>query len=171
MFFSLTGTCFSPPECQSKTGGFADGSCADGFGTCCVILLSECGGSIGENSTHFSSPDYPKVYQTAATCTYTLNKVDIEICFIRLEFINFVIDGPVSNTSPPNQNWDCVNDNVINELYPAEAYSWYSQLVFTTPVSKAPPTICGYNTGQHLYMDATAGLDESSKMVLTTTGK
>ena len=117
MFFSLTGTCFSPPECQSKTGGFADGSCADGFGTCCVILLSECGGSIGENSTHFSSPDYPKVYQTAATCTYTLNKVDIEICFIRLEFINFVIDGPVSNTSPPNQNWDCVNDNVITNEY------------------------------------------------------
>ena len=117
MFFSLTGTCFSPPECQSKTGGFADGSCADGFGTCCVILLSECGGSIGENSTHFSSPDYPKVYQTAASCTYTLNKVDIEICFIRLEFINFVIDGPVSNTSPPNQNWDCVNDNVITNEY------------------------------------------------------
>ena len=130
MFFSLTGTCFSPPECQSKTGGFADGSCADGFGTCCVILLSECGGSIGENSTHFSSPDYPKVYQTAASCTYALNKVDIEICFIRLEFINFVIDGPVSNTSPPNQNWDCVNDNVIiNEYFlrrlTLNILSWY----------------------------------------------
>ena len=108
----LTGTCFSPPECQSKTGGFADGACATGFGTCCVILLSECGGSIGENSTHFSSPDYPKVYQTEATCTYTLNKIDTDICFLRLEFINFVLDGPVSSASFPNQNWDCINDNV-----------------------------------------------------------
>ena len=120
----LTGTCFSPPECQSKTGGLADGPCANGFGTCCVILLSECGGSIGENSTHFSSPDYPTVYQTAATCTYTLNKVETDICFLRLEFINFVIDGPVSSASFPNQNWDCTNDKVRHQLFVVLRLHW-----------------------------------------------
>ena len=42
---------------------------------------------------------------------------------------------------------------------------------FTTPSAKAPPTICGYNTGQHMYLDASEGLSGTNPaMTITTTG-
>ena len=149
---SLLGTCFTLPECNAKTGALADGNCASGFGVCCVIRVDSCGGTILSNNTHLENPSYSEKYTEATTCTYNLDKLDTDICFIRLEFVNFVLDGPVSSVSP---NWDCSND----------------KLEFTTPSSNAPPTICGYNTGQHLYMDASYQLQVSPSMKFTTTGK
>jgi len=148
---SLLGTCFTPPECVAKTGSLADGNCASGFGVCCVIRVDGCGGALLSNNTHLENPSFPDKYKEATTCTYNLDKVDPDVCFIRLEFVNFVLDGPVSSVSP---NWDCHNDKVV----------------FTTPSSKAPPTICGYNTGQHMYMDASYQLQVSPVMTFTTTG-
>jgi len=148
---SLLGTCFSPPECNAKTGSLADGKCASGFGVCCVVRVNGCGGSIINNNTHLENTGYPDKYTEANTCTYNLDKISPDICFIRLDFVNFVLDGPVSAVSP---NWDCSND----------------KLVFTTPSSRAPPEICGYNTDQHLYLDASYQLQVSPVMVITTTG-
>ena len=116
-----------------------------------MIRVDSCGGSILSNNTHLENPSYPEKYTEANICTYNLDKIDTDICFIRLEFVNFVLDGPVSSVSP---NWDCHND----------------KLEFTTPSSNAPPTICGYNTGQHLYMDASYQLQVSPTMKFTTTG-
>ena len=106
---SLLGTCFSPPECNAKTGSLADGKCASGFGVCCVVRVKGCGGSIINNNTHLENTGYPDKYTEANTCTYNLDKINPDICFIRLDFVNFVLDGPVSAVSP---NWDCSNDKV-----------------------------------------------------------
>jgi len=40
-----TGTCYTAAECSAKSGGTASGSCASGFGVCCVINLSPCQGT------------------------------------------------------------------------------------------------------------------------------
>ena len=125
---------------------------ASGFGVCCVIRLNGCGGTVISNNTHLENPSYPDKYKEENTCTYNLEKIDPDICFIRLEFVNFVLDGPVSSVSP---NWDCSNDKIA----------------FTTPSSNHPPEICGYNTDQHLYMDASYQLQVSPVMTLTTSGK
>ena len=105
------------------------------------------------NGTHVQNPGYAANSKTAETCTYSLVKMDKEICFFRLDFVTFNIDGP-SVTTDSQTSWDCNTDS----------------MAFTTPSSNAPPTICGYNTGQHLYMDASVGLDSSPAMVITTTG-
>merc|ERR1711892_1355482 len=107
---SLLGTCFTPPECNAKTGALADGNCASGFGVCCVILVDGCGGALLSNNTHLENPSFPDKYKEATTCTYNLDKVDPDVCFIRLEFVNFILDGPDSRVSP---NWDCHNDKVV----------------------------------------------------------
>ena len=42
---------------------------------------------------------------------------------------------------------------------------------FTTPTAKSPPLICGYNTGQHMYLDASEGLTGTNPAFqITTTG-
>merc|ERR1712013_465427 len=98
---SLTGTCYSTSECSGQEGGYADEACASGFGTCCVIRASGCGGDVSLNSTHIQSPGYSSAYKAAATCTYNLLKVDSEICFFRLDFVVFSLNcalGSVSNS-------------------------------------------------------------------------
>ena len=115
--------------------------------------MTACGGNIERNGTHVQNPGYSDKYKTADTCTYNLLKSDKEICFFRLDFVTFNIDGP-SLTTDTLTSQDCNTDSMS----------------FTTPSSNAPPTICGYNTGQHLYMDASAGLDSNPVMVITTTG-
>ena len=129
----MTGECFSSSECAAKTGGFADGTCASGFGTCCVIRISGCGGDITDNSTHVQNTGYPSAFTGSDNCLYNLKKLNSDICFFRLDFVVFSLDVPVSSS-----NWDCSKD----------------RLELSTPSSVAPPTICGYNTGQHMYLDA-----------------
>ena len=72
------GVCFTEAECSSK-GGVASGSCASGFGVCCVFTLSECGGMVTENNTYVQSADYPAA-APAGMCMYDLNKCDSNIC-------------------------------------------------------------------------------------------
>lgn len=116
-----------------------------------MVRLSGCGGDVRSNSTHIQNTDYPAAFTAATSCSYNLVKIDKEICFFRLEFIQFVLDEPVSSS-----NWDCSKDKVV----------------FTTPSSRPPPIICGYNTGQHMYMDASYGLAETSPtLAITTTGE
>ena len=44
-------------------------------------------------------------------------------------------------------------------------------MTFTTPSSYTPPTICGYNTGQHIYLDSTReSLTSNPSMTLTFDG-
>ena len=150
MFTSLTGVCLKTEECLGHAGSLGDGVCARGFGVCCVVRLAGCGGEVTANSTHIQNTEYPSPTMAATTCTYNLVKINKEVCFFRLDFIQFVLRSPVSSS-----NWDCSADKVV----------------FTTPSSRPPPVICGYNTGQHMYLDASYGLAETSPtLALTTTG-
>jgi len=147
----LTGACYKADECLARDGSLSDGSCARGFGVCCVVRMSGCGGDVRSNSTHIQNTNYPSDFTSATTCSYNLVKIDKEICFFRLDFIHFVLEEPVSSS-----NWDCSADKIV----------------FTTPYSRPPPTICGYNTGQHMFLDASYGLAETNPtMVITTTGR
>ena len=112
-FISLRGICYSSDECSGITGSYADGKCAQGFGVCCVIRwwakwskisaiiflyfrLSGCGGDVSQNSTHIQNTGYPNPFKTATSCSYTFKKMNLEICFFRLEFVNFILTGTQS---------------------------------------------------------------------------
>ena len=98
--FSLTGVCYSSSECAGVSGGFADGRCAQGFGVCCVIRQSGCGGTISQNSTHIQNTGYPAAYTDDTSCVYTFKKSSLDICAIRLDYVEFVTRGPGINTMP-----------------------------------------------------------------------
>ena len=50
------GTCFTSNECSSK-GGSSSGSCAAGFGVCCVFTSSTSGDTISQNCTYIQVRD------------------------------------------------------------------------------------------------------------------
>jgi len=149
---SLTGICYSSSECSGISGGYADGRCAAGFGVCCVIRTSACGGTISQNSTHIQNPGYPEGYTDSTSCVYTFQKLTTDICAIRLDYVQFVTRGPDVDTSPYTV---CSHDT----------------MTFTTPSAYAPPTICGYETGHHIYLDSSRGsLTTNPVMTLAFTG-
>ena len=53
------------------------GSCAQGFGACCTILVDDCTSSnFQKNLTYIVNPSYPSTYSSSSnTCKYTLSKV------------------------------------------------------------------------------------------------
>jgi len=143
---SECGTCRTASEC-SGLKGFVSGTCAQGFGACCVLRSDTCGGTISNNRTYLRNPNYPSAYTTAGTCTWTLSKSSTDVCLIRLDFDE-------SSIAQPSTAGVCT-DYFIGT--PAKT-------------TKASPPICGENAGQHMYLDAAAYSDSSATLALTLSG-
>ncbi|KAK4303843.1 hypothetical protein Pmani_024188 [Petrolisthes manimaculis] len=121
------GVCFSQKECEAN-GGTASGTCANGYGVCCVLTVT-CDGTISINGSVFQSPGFPAAYNTFGMCMVTLNPPS-GTCQILLDFINFELAPPLEG--------DCTNDTFV---------------VMGANQGSMIPTLCGTNTGQHLYID------------------
>merc|ERR1711935_1176934 len=59
------GTCYTTEECEDRKGT-ADGTCAEGYGGCCIFEIN-CGGSSSENLTTFIISDPSTSADTAFT--------------------------------------------------------------------------------------------------------
>jgi len=135
------GTCLSPADCRT-IGGALEGSCASGFGTCCVVRLGGqgagsggvCGGVVTANTTVLQNPGYPGKYSTAGTCVYLVKRMDEGVCQIRLDFQQLSLG--YSSSSPTG----CVSGTT-------------DYISFTTPNQLSYPAVCGDMEGQHMYFD------------------
>jgi len=126
------GTCYTAEEC-SAIDGTASGTCAEGYGVCCIVSLS-CGSSSKQNCTYMVQA--ATTAPTTNPCTYTICPMSSNICRIRLDFATFVIGGPTSGTFTDTRG-ACNTDT------------------FTASSSAgAVPVICGSNTGQHMILDS-----------------
>jgi len=119
------GTCLPSKDCTSNSGT-ASGSCAKGFGVCCIAQRT-CGESTNYNNTYFVNPGYTGTDTGTGACTLTVNRVNSNICQLRLDFIDF-------NIEQPDVDGNCNTD-------------------FLTVSDSTVPMICGSNTGQHMYVD------------------
>ncbi|XP_026469586.1 uncharacterized protein LOC113373507 [Ctenocephalides felis] len=64
------GTCYHKTECD-RLGGLAAGSCAKGFGVCCIFSL-KCGDMSLQNVSYFESPGFPKPTSSKLACAITV---------------------------------------------------------------------------------------------------
>jgi len=140
------GTCYTNSECAAK-GGSASGSCASGFGACCIFEKSCGGGSIAENCTYFTSSSLTK----GSSCSLTICKCSSDICQLRLDYETFVLSNPVTITTitvgPP-----AAEAGSATRIGNCDTDSFG----VTVPGGKSPPAICGTNTGQHMYIPASS---------------
>merc|ERR1719445_93242 len=143
---STYGTCYTSSECTTK-GGTSDGNCAAGFGVCCVISTTTCGASISTNTTYIRNPGYPSSYtaSSAGSCTFTIKKVSDDICQLRLDFQTFS-----GFATGPTTAGDC------DDSFAAAGQT-----------GKDPPSICGTNTGYHMYVEF--GATSTDSITLTNT--
>ena len=66
------GTCYTSSQCRNK-GGSASGSCASGFGVCCLFTVQS-GGTISENCTYIQNPGFPSGYTDLSSISWTVAK-------------------------------------------------------------------------------------------------
>ncbi|CAB4066347.1 unnamed protein product [Lepeophtheirus salmonis] len=127
------GVCMRTNECETQRGE-ADGGCAAGFGVCCVLSVSNCGGSITRNTTYIQNPGFPSkfVRSDTTTCTYNIPRSMEGICSIRLDFNTLRI----RNASP--NDGDCGN-----EFFTARPGT-----------GAIVPNFCGVLSGQHMYLSS-----------------
>merc|ERR1712180_25982 len=142
----LNGTCYTRSECTSK-GGTASGSCASSFGVCCIFEVS-CGDTtLAENNTYFTSTDISK----GSNCKMTVCKCSTDVCQLRLDFETFVLNVPITNAAETSN----VQGNIANAgAFTQGGTCHVDTFGESSPGSTTIPTICGTNTGEHMYVPA-----------------
>merc|ERR1712203_552501 len=87
---AMNGTCYTAEECSDRDG-VATGSCADGFGVCCVISLT-CGATTSENCTYLTLAATATLAGTQ--CNYKICPASSTVSRIRLDLTMFNIAAP-----------------------------------------------------------------------------
>merc|ERR1711988_591622 len=146
---TMNGTCYTSEECASRDGT-ASGSCANGYGVCCLISIG-CGMTSSENCTYLvqaSTTNNPNVSPAGGNmCSYKICPMDSSITRIRFDLNTFQIAGPVVTPDA-----DGTPNGVPATI--ARSLGRCIQDTFTISGTRGPyPLICGLNTGQHMIVD------------------
>ncbi|XP_077529226.1 uncharacterized protein LOC144141558 [Haemaphysalis longicornis] len=131
------GVCIKPKMC-TKSGGVSLGRCSDQSTICCqrpeVEHTASCGSVVSDDEVIFRSPDYPQQQAVFGQCQVTIN-ARADVCQLRLDFTEFSLSPP--ETCGPRAGY-CLED----------AFSVSAGLE-----SSSYPVLCGFNSGQHMYVD------------------
>jgi len=159
------GTCYTESECSDR-GGSNAGSCAQGFGVCCTFI-SRCGASVAENCTYFESNG-----GETGGCSLEICPCSSNICQMRLDFINFMITGPSTSTVTIKGTLNGVITPGVDPAYTTQTQCLTDTFTVTglSTGQNSPPTICGINTGEHMYADMENGECNSLDFQLGTGG-
>jgi len=135
------GTCFTAQECEDQ-GGTDSGSCADGFGVCCSIVLTE-GGSSSLNQSYMVQDASTTVAE--GVMQYTICPCSTDVCRIRFDFTQFMLASPYVPDAGAGMG-----------VKADEAFATGDCLTDTFSISgpnSGTPIICGTNDGQHMIVD------------------
>ena len=149
---SFNGTCYTASECTSK-GGTASGTCASSFGVCCVFSIA-CGGSSSANNSYAIISSY-STSTDSDPCTYTFCPTSSDVCKLRIDFDTMVLSAPGGLTTPVATGAVATDSIGVGDCS-------VDTLMVTNPGGSVPPTICGYNTGQHMFVPASTQVRERS---------
>ncbi len=141
------GTCYTSAECESR-GGANQGSCAQGYGVCCVFAVAECGRTTTENCTYFETPTPLSAGPTS--CGFTVCPCTSNICQLRLDFETFLITGPsidVTSIGTITSGQLPISAGAIPATTVGQCLT--DTFALTSPGGDAPPVICGANNGEH----------------------
>lgn len=136
------GTCFTSAEC-SNIGGASSGSCADGFGVCCVVKLTKGGTSSSVNNTYIVQTAF-----TAGSSKYEICPCSDDICRIKFDFSTFTLTGPVTGLGSI-----IMAGGTVTAMGTSMGDCTVDTFQILTSDGRATPLICGTNPNQHMFID------------------
>ncbi|XP_015598807.1 uncharacterized protein LOC107269457 isoform X2 [Cephus cinctus] len=97
-------------------------------------VTTSCGGEIQNNLTYVTNPGFPNLIDQPMNCSIAIKKVEPQVSQLRIDFLHFNIGQPNRRTGVCDQDrMEVITGNKTFQL-------------------------CGWNSGQHIYMDVTDGL-------------
>jgi len=117
------GVCYSNWECDDK-GGSESGSCASGFGKCCVISYWDDGSTVDEPVSYFQNEDFSSdTKPEGGNRVFTVSITKEDICQVRVDFDTF-------DLAKPTANGECNEQSITIDDSPAfcgdnEEQNWY----------------------------------------------
>lgn len=157
------GTCYTSQECSHK-GGTSSGSCADGFGVCCIFVISTCGKSSSENITAWTQP----TTVSNGVCSLDVMPLSDDICSLRIDFKTFDITGPSTITIQQGRRRLGTSSYLYANTNSGDGVNWSTNChtdafyVQGPSPSSNPPLVCGLLTGEHMYVEA--DIDRGNRM-------
>jgi len=151
------GTCITSSECGDR-GGTTSGSCAAGFGVCCIYTYSTTGDIITQNVSYIVNPSYPSNYApttTPATISFTVQKTSCDVCRLRLDFEDFQLTAQATTTGYCSTDFFTMRTTAHQTVSPTtQNYGNY-------------PHLCGSNSGQHAYIDMSCTCTDTATLDFT----
>jgi len=135
------GTCYTKEQCEDRDGK-ESGTCAEGFGVCCILEL-ECGDSSSDNNTYLVNSDV----EAGKGCTYEICPAASSVCRIRYDFTENTIASPVAVTN----RFDADGTGISHG---ATGSCTTDSLHISNSGAGSSPVICGNNKGQHMILDS-----------------
>ncbi|XP_059350383.1 uncharacterized protein LOC130698532 isoform X1 [Daphnia carinata] len=145
---SYNGTCLTTAECSAK-GGTASGTCASGFGVCCVLTIQTCGATTSLNNTYWQNNGFSSAYTTAGQCSLFVSRASSDVDQLRLEFLTFTLAQPDSATL--STTGQCITDSFT-----------------VSGAANIVPAICGANSNQHMYINIGPGTSTVTLSIITS---
>ena len=108
--------------------------------------MSECGSTISANNSYAVISSY-STSSDSDPCTYTFCKTNSDVCKLRIDFDTMVLTAPVTYVANPTAASTYLYGSYIGDCTT-------DTLTVSNPGGAVPPTICGYNTGQHMWVPA-----------------
>ena len=106
------------------------------FKDCYISVQLNCGQSSSENCTYFQSSG-----SEVGQCRIKICPCSDNICQLRLDFQNFVINQPKTTVESVQK----INSKLFYDLGQCQT----DLFTVTAPGNTAPPGICGTNSGEH----------------------
>ncbi|EFN87535.1 uncharacterized protein LOC105192705 [Harpegnathos saltator] len=125
------GICMNTYECRIQHG-MSHGPCALGFGVCCIFTAS-CDSEVQNNLTYVTSPGFPNLIDRPMNCSVVVRKIDTEVSQLRIDFVHFNIGQPNAMTGVCDEDVMLINNG------------------------RTSFELCGWNSGQHVYVDVSEG--------------
>ncbi|XP_031617542.1 uncharacterized protein LOC116337263 [Contarinia nasturtii] len=129
----MSGICYQDFQC-TQMGGVSIDECADGLGVCCVFKTG-CGQTTTQIDSYFQNPGWPEASVDRLICTVTV-ELQEDVQQVRLDFLLFELKAPTDG--------NCVDD----QFY-----------IAGQNLNNLIPTLCGINSGQHLYIEVSNSMD------------
>ena len=91
IYLFLPGVCLSPEKCGSRSGGKSKGQCAQGFGVCCVFIITSDDNInvLDQKVAYLRNQAFPQASNTNLVQTITLKPKDEDTSQLFVEFLEF----------------------------------------------------------------------------------
>jgi len=142
------GTCYTAEECTNRKGT-AGASCAEGFGICCEFTLNgptNRGKTVAENHVRITDAS-----TTAGAVTYKVCPCGSDICRIRFNFNNLVLDNPVQGSATAVAATSQGQSGSANAIGSCQTDTF---MISGATAGTGSPVICGNNDGHHMILDS-----------------